>query len=224
MSASNSFNDQIDNLIDKGKQISSWILRTFISRNQSELLTLWKSLVLPVIEYCSILWSPTKIHDIQRLEHLQWSFLKKIRKNQKLNYWECLLQYQLYSLQRRRERYMIIYIWKIFEGHVPNVNNKILANYTIRFGRKCQICPNNKHKSKITSIGVSLFNRMPKHIRDISGTKIDSFKKALDKFLRQVPDEPHVSGHPQRQSNSNSLVDVIGTWNLDREWVFNCSS
>ena len=43
MSASGSFNDQINNVIEKGKQISSWILRSFCSRNQTEMLTLWKS-------------------------------------------------------------------------------------------------------------------------------------------------------------------------------------
>ena len=29
---------------------------------------------------------------------------------------------KLYSLQRRRERYIIIYVWKILEGLVPNLS------------------------------------------------------------------------------------------------------
>ena len=223
MSASNSFNDQIEKTIEKAKQISSWILRSFHSRNQTLMLTLWKSLALPIVEYCSILWSPTKIHDIQQLEQLQWSFLRKIQGNQNLNYWECLSKYQMYSLQRRRERYMIIYIWKILEGRVPNVNNKVTANYNIRLGRKCNICPNSKYQ-QITGIGITLFNLIPKHIRDTTGTQIDSFKKALDKFLMQVPDEPHVPSHPHRRAKTNSLVDVIRTWNLDRGRALNCSS
>ena len=70
MSSNNTFTDHIDHIISKGKQISSWILRTFCSRGQTEMLSLWKSLVLPRIEYCSILWSPHKISDIQNLEHL----------------------------------------------------------------------------------------------------------------------------------------------------------
>ena len=55
MSSTNTFTDHIDSVIEKGKQISSSILRTYISRGQNEMLTLWKSLVLSRIEYCSIL-------------------------------------------------------------------------------------------------------------------------------------------------------------------------
>ena len=38
-----------------------------------------------------------------------------------LEYSERLVSFKLYSLQRRRERYCIIYVWKIFEGLVPNL-------------------------------------------------------------------------------------------------------
>ena len=108
---------------------------------------------------------------------------------------------------------MIIYVWKIIENRVPNVNNLITATNKMRLGRRCTICSsNNKMKyQQITGIGVSLLNIMPKHIRDSSNINIDSVKKALDKFLLQLPDEAHVPGHPSRRSKSNSLLDVIGT-------------
>ena len=44
-----------------------------------------------------------------------------------LSYNERLKALKLYSLQRRRERYCIIYVWKVLEGLVPNVSH--LANY-----------------------------------------------------------------------------------------------
>ena len=181
--------------------------------------------MLPTVEYCSVLWSPTKIYDIQRLEQLQWSFLKKIKGNQNLNYWQCLSNYRMFSLQRRRERYMIIYVWKIIEHHVPNINNLITVTQNARLGRKCVICSSNNKKKdqQITGIGIALFNLMPKHIRD-SNNSIESFKKALDEFLLKLPDEAHVPGHPPRRSKSKSLLDVIGTWNLDRGRTINCSS
>ena len=227
MSSSNGFTNHIDNIIEKGKQISSWILRSFHSRNQNEMLVLWNSLVLPIVEYCSVLWSPSKIHDIQRLEQLQWSYLRKIKGTRSLNYWQCLLKFKLYSLQRRRERYMITYVWKILEHYAPNVNNNISETLNPRLGRKCNNCTssNRLKNQQITGIGISLFNIMPRHIRDCTNMlSIDSFKKALDKFLCQVPDEPHVQGHHQRQAKSNSLLDVVGTWNLDRGRTLNCSS
>ena len=41
------------------------------------------------------------------------TFTYKITEVQHLNYWERLRELKLYSLQRRRERYIIIHIWKI---------------------------------------------------------------------------------------------------------------
>ena len=43
-----------------------------------------------------------------------------------LTYWQQLQQLKLFSLQRRRERYIIIYLWKMLE--VPQVGN--LKSYT----------------------------------------------------------------------------------------------
>ena len=44
-----------------------------------------------------------------------------------LDYSERLVFLKLHSLQRRRERYCIIYVWKIIEGLVPNFSNPIVC-------------------------------------------------------------------------------------------------
>ena len=86
------------------------------------MLTLWKSLVLPILDYCSQLWSPSNKGLIQQIESIQQSFTRKIAiGNLTNNYWDRLSHLKLYSLQRRRERYAIIYVWKILEGHVPKI-------------------------------------------------------------------------------------------------------
>ena len=65
---------------------------------------------------------------------------------------------------------------------------------------------------------------MPKHIRDLTEVTVDTFKRTLDKFLIKLPDEPHIPGMYQRRSKTNSLVDVLPTWNVDRGRAFNCPS
>ena len=75
------------------------------------MITLWKSLANPIIEYCSQLWCPLNIGDIQRIEIIQWSYIRKINGYYGLNYWEVLKELNLYSLQRRRRRCRIIYIY-----------------------------------------------------------------------------------------------------------------
>ena len=73
-----SFSTHIRSVVKKMKEISGWILRTFKTRSRNLMLILWKSLVLPHHDYCSQLWSPSKVGDIQNLEMMQRSFVKKI--------------------------------------------------------------------------------------------------------------------------------------------------
>ena len=124
------FTEQINNVIEKAKNLTSWIFR-----NVKAMLTLYKALVIPVLEYCSVQWCPSTPGLIKRLEEIQWSFLRKIAGSNAGNYWMCLEKLKTYSLERRRERYRIIYVWKVLENIVPNVNNKINAVTSDRRGR-----------------------------------------------------------------------------------------
>ena len=85
------------------------------------MLTLLKFLLIPLPEYYCQLWNSRKSKDIQAIEAIQQTFAYKITEVQHLNYWERLHELKLYSLQRRRERYMIIYIWEITQHMVPNI-------------------------------------------------------------------------------------------------------
>ena len=132
----------------------SWILRTFKSRSPEVMKTLWKSLVLPILDYCSQLWCPISAGQIQQLEQIQQSFTRKIRLDERPDYWERLNLLKMYSLQRRRERYRIIYVWKILEQQVPNIwcegnsgIQKLHLEHT-RNGRTCQIPPLNNSASR----------------------------------------------------------------------------
>ena len=116
------YKNQIDTIIEKEKNLISWILRTFISSITHTMITLYKSLVIPILAHCSVLWSPSAVGLIQRLEEIQKSFLKQI-KGIPNNYWESLKQLKIYSLQRRREHFRIICTWKIFENLLPNIND-----------------------------------------------------------------------------------------------------
>ena len=82
--------------------------------------TLYKSLVRSHPEYCCPLWHSSKIADIQKIEGVQRAFTSRIWGLQHLNYWQRLRALKLMSLQRRRERYIIIHMWKILHGYCPN--------------------------------------------------------------------------------------------------------
>ena len=75
-----------------------WVLRMFQSRKRSLLLTLLKSLVIPLREYCSQLWNTWKVKDIQAVETTHRTFTHKVTEVQHFNYWERLHEPKLYSL------------------------------------------------------------------------------------------------------------------------------
>ena len=76
-------------------------------------------MVRSLIEYCSPLWNPVKISAIQELESVQKVFTSKISGMTELNYWDRLRQLTLMSLQRRRERYIILHICGRFSILLP---------------------------------------------------------------------------------------------------------
>ncbi|KAK3858814.1 hypothetical protein Pcinc_035023 [Petrolisthes cinctipes] len=160
------------------------------------MLTLWKTLIQPLLDYCSQLWSPHKRGDIQHLELVQRSFTRQIRGMRDLSYWDRLMELGLYSQQRRRDRYRVIYMWKILEGQVPNPAPLALQPYTTeRTVRKCirSSLPTRAPERIRTLIheGPKVFNALPKEVRNTTGCPVENLiKSGLDKFLWTVPDEP----------------------------------
>ena len=218
LSHDTTFKYHIDKKISAMKSKVSWVLRTFRTRAAFPMLTLWKQLVVSEHDYCCQIWSPIKAGDIQALEAVQKSFTRKIDGTQGLSYWERLKSLKLYSLQRRRERYIIIYIWRILEDQVPNLEcTPIQSQQHQRRGRECLVPIVSNYASplvrqaRFSSIAVrgpKLFNCLPQALRNISGCEVDSFKRALDRFLSGIPDEPPVHGYTQfRRCETNSLVD-----------------
>ena len=220
MSDDGSFDEQIIKVVKKVRQKTGWILRTFYSRNQELMKTLYKSLVVPHVDYCSQLWMPTKAINIQAIEKLQKDFFNKIPAIRELNYWEQLKTMKMLSLQRRLERYRILYTWKILEGISPNCGIEVKLEGG-RVGRKCNI-PKIQTKSQkwVQTLreqtfqinGPQLFNSLPAYLRNITKCGVDDFKTKLDKYLEKVPDEPSMRGLVPRACTSearpsNSILD-----------------
>ena len=215
------FKNQIDDIVKTANKLCGWILRTFKTRAPKLMILLWKSLVLSKLDYCSQLWSPTAKGDIQKLEMVQRSFIRKIDDMRHLDYWTQLKELHLYSLERRRERYIILYTWRILEHQVPDLTSgKIYSiNEGGRLGRKCSSPPiTNNASSEIKKIryaclsvkGPRLFNILPAELRNLKDCSIETFKRALDRFLTSVPDEPLIPGYTaMRRADSNSLLDMI---------------
>ena len=218
MSSDATFTEHISERCEMAKSKTAWILRTFQSRDSTPMLLLWKSLVLCHIEYCSQLWSPSTVGKTQSIELLQRSYVNCIDGMRGLSYWEQLKRLKLFSLERRRERYQVIYTWRILEKEVPNFDSTpIVASESKRRGRLCIPPPiSSSATERIKSIrfatlphkGPRLFNSLPASIRNITDCPLMNFKLALDKYLLTLPDEPLLPSLTQyRTCESNSIID-----------------
>ena len=219
------FDTHITEVVKKGRNMASWIMRVFSTRDEVPLMTLFRSMVLPQLEYCCQLWSPVRLKDIRQLEAIQRSFTARITGLSHLSYWERLAHLKLYSLERRRERYLILYVFKIMNNLVPNLRDErfaIMPHYSTRGDRLCRIPSISRSSSaKIRSIiehsfavnGVKLFNSLPPNLRNFQG-KFATFKLKLDKVLSQVYDKPCTPGYHQSAA-SNSIVAQLAQMRAD---------
>ena len=204
----------INIIANNAKKMASWVLGTFKDRSKFIMTLLFKSMVRSRLEYCSALWNPHKVQDIQTIEAIQRSFTSRISGCEHMNYWERLKYLDLPSLQRRRERYIIINTWKILLKKSPNDINMIFY-HSDRLGIRAKVPPLAKNcplavrtlcENSFSVKAARLWNLLPKTINTIED--LDVFKAALGDYLGKVPDQPPTPGYVT--TCSNSLLD----WNI----------
>ena len=218
LSSNLSFSLQVEKAANSASQMVGWGLRTFRGRSSFLLLTLFKSLVQPHLDYCSQLWSPSSQELINKLEQVQRSLVSRICDTRltRCHYWDKLSVLRLYSQERRRERYMIIFIWKICQ--------ELVSGYTLPFtstssrtGRKVipaavpQGAASVVKQARAGSLavkGAQLFNAMPASVRNSDHGDVLMFKNHLDIYLQNIPDQPTVSGLV-RGAQTNSLLHQV---------------
>ena len=203
---------QIPTVVTSASQLAGWALRVFHNRSKEVMLTLYKMLIRPKLEYGCIVFHPNQIGDINELESVQRTFTHKIENMSQFNYWERLEQLGLYSMQRRRERYLCIHMFKIYKKIIPN-DLGLMFYETPRYGAKCRrrkltaksASVNSLRCNSFSDVGAKLFNSLPKQLKQ--ATTKDSFKRQLDKLLAKLPDRPPIQGYARQ--NDNSIWDWL---------------
>ena len=134
----------------------------------------------------------------------------------KVSYWDKLKILKLYSQERRRERYLVIFIWKISQGLVEGY----YLSFTIpdsRTGRKAvpyhvnrsaPTCVKKARERSLAVKGVQLTNLLPVQLRNSEHGDVEMFKNHLDTYLSNIPDQPTIGGLV-RPSQTNSLLHQI---------------
>ena len=158
-------------------------------------------MVRSLVEYCCPLWHPTKISDIPEFESVQKTFTTRIDGMHDLHYWDRLVRLSLMSLQRRRERFIILHMWKILNKMTSNdlnvqfVSRPRLGNLAvIPSAQKASSSANQSLFDNSFAVhGPKLWNAMPYHLNVIQD--LEQFKNKHTQFMLSLPDMPPIRGY-----------------------------
>ena len=182
---------QCSEVVKKANKLVGFIGRSIEYKSKATIVTLYNSLVRPIMEYCVQAWCPYYQKDIAKLERVQRRVTKMIPSLRNKPYEERLKELDLFSLQHRRIRGDLIQVFKIIRG-IDNMDySKYFAidnsNYTR--GNGCKIIGksfnSNESKNFFFNRIVNLWNGLPREVIECS--TVDTFKRHLDKYFASNP-------------------------------------
>ena len=173
----------------KAQKILGYIKRVFIHRNRRTVMTLYKSLVRPHLEYAVQFWSPSYRCDIERLERVQARATKLVPEIRNKGYARRLLDLDLLTLEQRRLRGQLIESFKVIRGFSaldPAMIFSFNRNPTRNHGYKLVVprFRTNKFRDLMTVKVCSVWNALPEEL--VNAPSVESFKRNLDKIIRRL--------------------------------------
>ena len=125
--------------------------------------------------------------------------------------WERLEFLDLQSLQRRRERYVLIHMFKIWKGLAPNGPGFDFRDtprsgpraVIPKFNHRAQRSASTMFENSFSVHGAKLWNTLPKGAKEAGS--VDELKVVLGEHLRGIADRPPTRGYSC--ITGNSLLD-----------------
>ena len=114
-----SFSSHIDANVSKASQRLGLLFRGFISRDLDFLRRAFITYIRPLLEYNSVVWSPTTKKDIDAIEQVQRRFTKRVPTLENLDYLEWMRHLNLQSLELHRLMADLVYYYKVLNGLTP---------------------------------------------------------------------------------------------------------
>ena len=184
------FNDHIDMAINKANRQLGIIARVFKYKNPQIIVPLYKSFVRPLLEYNSIIWSPYTNTNIQKLERIQEKMCNLMSGMRSLIYREKLTRLKLKSLQARRIKHQLCFMFKMkrrlidlcFENFFQentynrtrgNLYKLVLPMSKTKYRHNFFVCSIVRHWNKLNS-------------SDINVTSIKLFQNKIDNYLKRA--------------------------------------
>ena len=116
------FDVYILKIVSSAFQMVHLIFRSFVSRNIQILVRAFTTYVRPILEYCTPIWSPYLLKDINKIESVQRYFTRRLFPDKHDSYAERLVLTNLDTLESRRIKSDVIMCFKIINNLVDPTN------------------------------------------------------------------------------------------------------
>ena len=210
MSANLSWESHIGKVGSRVRSSAIWVMSVLGRREEEVMMTLYNSFVHSQLEYCSLLWHPQKIGDIEVIEGIQRAFTSRISAVSQFDHWEKIRRRRLMCLQRCRESFMAIWMFKCHLGEVPN-DLGIEFRSSRWLGIQAVVPPlqrnrngqaQAKYEESVAVISLRLRNVLLEEISMMDCPH--TFRRVLTEWFLKRPDRPSVAGY--RFSDDNYIV------------------
>ena len=179
---------QVAKVVKSANRILGMIRRTITCKNKMNILSLYKTLVRPILDYGAAVWSPHQRGDIEKVEKIQRRATKMIKEIRHLSYKDRLKACNLMTLEMRRRRYDLIETFKIIK-EIYTVDKgkffKMRNNQTRGHNQKIykQHSRLNLRKYFFSQRVVNDWNQLPEEA--VNATTVTQFKTVIDPEFKE---------------------------------------
>jgi hypothetical protein len=165
------------------------IRRNVFNKSEEGMMTLYKTLVRPSLDYCIQVWKPFLKKDIVQLEKIQKRYTKMITGYKALTYEQRLEKLGLTTIEERHHRADMIQVYKVLNDKL-NVFPKDFLILNQRPGRKNSLKLFKRRNSLevsrqcFASRVVERWNSLPDEV--VLSKDVNVFKGRLDYHMRNV--------------------------------------
>jgi hypothetical protein len=189
----------VTDIVTRAFRVSNLILRILRTKKLHIFKKAFCSLVLPILEYCSAVWCPTYVKDINKVESVLRRFTKRAQYKcgiKSESYSSRLIRWNMKSLEYRRLQNDLIITYKILFGFMDINRNTFFR--IVASGMDMKIFPhpvpakyrNNTQMNSIANRIYQIWNKLPLTVRN--SFTVEAFKRRIkqidlsDKFMSKI--------------------------------------
>ena len=187
LQSSLSWNRHIDQTVKKANSMLGFLRRNLRISNEPTKTSAYRSMVRPLLEYCSTVWSPYTKKDIKKIEMVQRRAARYVtnRYHNTSSVTSMLEHLEWETLEERRTKNQLFMFFKIIHGlvdipaerYLTPASTRTRSNHSLKYR---QIPTSSEyHKNSFFPNTVCLWNSLPATVAEAPG--LVSFKRELSK-------------------------------------------